>query len=344
MAGSWTYDSGRFDGSTIERWSASWLAILRRVAARPDLRLSRIPLLGAAQLHQLAVEWNDRRAAFAGGGRYLHRLFEEQAARTPEAVAVALGAEQLSYRGLDRRAGRLARRLSRRGVGPETRVGIFLERGPTLVAGLLAVLKAGGAYLPLDPDDPAERLAWLLADSRVPVVLTETRLRFRLPGSRGKVLCVDSDRAAPDRAASDRAPSDRHLPERMPGPHGDNAAYVLYTSGSSGRPKGVTICHRAIHNLILGLQQVLPLTASDRLLQKTALTFDASVWEFWAPLQAGGAAGPGSPRNPPRCRRSDRRDPPPGGDRPAGRSIRPQDPPGASRAAPCVGCSRAASL
>ncbi|MBW8874484.1 MAG: amino acid adenylation domain-containing protein [Acidobacteria bacterium] len=261
-----------FDTPTAVRLLERFAIVLAGVAAGPDLRLPDLPLLAPAERWQLLGEWNDTAAPHPPV--CLHVLFETQARRTPEAVAVSFDDEEMSYAELDRRAERLARRLRASGVGPERVVGVCLERSPELLVALLGVLKAGGAYLPLDPDSPRERLALMLADAR-PAVLLARRDRFPEPPPALPVLDPaewDGGSApAPAGAGADPA----------------NLAYTIYTSGSTGRPKGVMIPHGAIVNRLLWMQRRLPLGPDDRVLQKTPFSFDASVWELFLPLAVG---------------------------------------------------------
>ncbi|HEU4562389.1 MAG TPA: amino acid adenylation domain-containing protein, partial [Longimicrobium sp.] len=235
-------------------------------------------------------------------GRALHRLVEAQVARTPHAVAVSHEEASLTYRELDGRANRLAHVLVRLGAGPEVRVGVCLERGLELVVSLLAVLKAGAAYVPLDPEHPADRLAWMLSDSGARVLLTRSDLVSRVGGWRGEVVAVDRERECVADGRLD-APGVEADP--------DSLAYVIYTSGSTGRPKGVGVPHCALSNHMQWMQRAFPLTAGDRVLQKTPVGFDASVWEFWAPLVAGATlvmAPAGAHRDPGEMLRAVRRD------------------------------------
>ncbi len=276
LAGRWIYKTDLFDGATIARIDRQLATLLAGIAAAPERRVSELPLLAAAEAQQLR-EWNAT-ATVLRGEACLHELIAEQAARTPGAVAVACAAERLEYRRLDRRANALARRLGALGVGPDVTVGIAVERSLELVLSLLAVLKAGGAYVPLDPSYPRERLAWLLADSRVSVLLTQERLRVSLPEHGARVLLVDGWA----QAGADEADSP---PASGVGP--DNLAYLIYTSGSTGRPKGAMNSHRGIVNRLLWMQERFGLGAADRVLQKTPMSFDVSVWELFWPLLVG---------------------------------------------------------
>lgn len=273
------YRSDLFDRSTPRRWLSALETLLRSAVRDPDARAGALALLSAAERQQVTREWNDTAAAYPQE-RCLHELFAAQAARTPDAVAVVQDQRRWSYRELDRQAERLANRLRVTGVGPEVVVGICLERSLELLAALLAVLKAGGAYLPLDPSFPAERLAFMLADSRAPWVLTEERWRPRLAGYGGSLLCLDAeDRGAPPAPASPAGV----LPVRV-GP--ENLAYVIYTSGSTGRPKGVQISQRNLINFLSSTGWP-RLTASDVLLAVTTICFDIAGLELFLPLLAG---------------------------------------------------------
>ncbi|HEX3129220.1 MAG TPA: amino acid adenylation domain-containing protein, partial [Thermoanaerobaculia bacterium] len=220
-------------------------------------------------------DWNATRAEYPLG-HTLHSWIEAQADRTPEAVAVVSEEAQLTYAELEARANRLAHRLRRLGIGPESRVGISAERSAGLVVGLLGILKAGGAYVPLDPGYPRERLDFLVEDAAVAVLLDPAAL-------------------APE---TDREESPLR-PAPAAGPH--NLAYVIYTSGSTGRPKGAMNSHRAICNRLLWMQEAYGLTPEDRVLQKTPFSFDVSVWELFWPLMTGARlvmARPGGHQDP----------------------------------------------
>ena len=228
LRGTVVYSTDLFDAATIERMVGHFQTLLEGIVADPDRRLWRLPLLTEAERHRLLVEWNDTRREYPRD-KCVHQLFEEQVARTPEAVAVVFEDQQLTYRELNARSNQLAHYLRDLGVGPEMLVGICLERSLEMVVGLLGILKAGGAYVPLDPDYPAERLAFLLRDSAAPVLLTQKRLLPSLPDCPARVLCLDAD-ASTFADMSDLNP----LPLATP----DNLAYVIYTSGSTGDAQG----------------------------------------------------------------------------------------------------------
>ena len=230
-----------------------------------------------AERNQLLVEWNATKRDYPES-KCLHRLFEAQAERTPDAVAVTFEDKRLAYRELNQRANQLAHYLRRLGVGPDVLVGICMERSLEMIVGLLGVLKAGGAYVPLDPDYPKERLSYMMKESHAPVLLTQRRLLEKLPEHSSKILCLDKDWKVIGRELSDN-PINITVMEHL--------AYVIYTSGSTGNPKGVMIPHGAITNHMLWMQETFPLNETDRVLQKTPISFDASVWECYAALIVG---------------------------------------------------------
>ncbi|MEH2536065.1 amino acid adenylation domain-containing protein/non-ribosomal peptide synthase protein (TIGR01720 family) [Bradyrhizobium sp. AZCC 1588] len=283
------YDANRFESDAIVRLAGHLRILLEGIVADPERPLSALALLSEAEHRQL-VGFNDTAAEYPRG--LLHELFAAQAARTPEAVALSLDEATLSYGDLERRANQLAHHLRELGVGPDVVVGLCAERSFEMVIGLLGILKAGGAYLPLDPDYPAERLAFMLADAKVPVLLTQAALADRLPASDATLLRLDADWPRIARHP-DTAPPNAATP--------DNLAYVIYTSGSTGRPKGVMNAHRGIRNRIQWMQHAYRLTAADRVMQKTPFGFDVSVWEFFWPLACGARlviARPGGHQDP----------------------------------------------
>jgi len=283
------YSTDLFDGPSIERLLSHLASLLAGTVRDPNLPVSALPLLAAGESWQLVGEWNDTGARFPAA-LSIQGLIAAQAARTPEAVAVVFADQCLSYGELAARAGRLAGALRRLGVGPEVRVGICAERSLDLLVGLHAILRAGGAYVPLDAAYPAERLAFMLEDSGVEILLTEGRLAASLPTGRARVVQIDG--ALPD-----------PLPAGDPAPEADldPLAYVIYTSGSTGRPKGAMNTHRGVVNRLLWMQERYALTAADRVLQKTPISFDVSVWELFWPLLSGAClvvARPGGHQDP----------------------------------------------
>ncbi|HEY1376845.1 MAG TPA: AMP-binding protein, partial [Gemmataceae bacterium] len=213
-------------------------------------------------------------------GPCVQELFEAQVARTPQAVAVVAGADRLTYHDLNGRANRLAHRLRRFGVGPDVLVGLCMTRSPEMVVGLLGVLKAGGAYVPLDPTYPKDRLAFMLADTRAPVLLTQPPLLLSLPAHAARVVCLDPDCGA---VAAERDDD----PPRSAGP--DDLAYVIYTSGSTGRPKGVMVPHRALANYLTWCTAAYAAAAGTGAPVQSSISFDLTVTSLFAPLLAGRA-------------------------------------------------------
>jgi amino acid adenylation domain-containing protein len=267
------YNSDLFHPTTAERLLGQLRTLIEGVVADPGCPVTALPLLSEAQRHQLLLGWNDTAAAIEP--LPLHRIFEVQAARQPERTALVFQGETapgetVTYGELDRRADRLAARLTGEGIGPEVRVGILLDRSPALVTAILAVLKAGGAWVPLDPALPRERLAFLLTDSGAALTITEERLAAALPdGVHTLSLGSLGDRdAAPSTTFSSRAAEV------------DSLAYVIYTSGSTGAPKGVAVSHRGLSNLARAQVEIFGLGPDDRILQFASPSFDASVSEL----------------------------------------------------------------
>ncbi|HEX4966671.1 MAG TPA: amino acid adenylation domain-containing protein [Thermoanaerobaculia bacterium] len=293
LAGALEYSRELFDASTAQRLLGHLGVLLEGLAAEPGRRLADLPLLTEPERHQLWM-WNATGVDYPQG-LCLHERIEAQAARTPQAVAVVFAGESITYGELNRRANLLARRLRSLGVGPEVLVGICSERSAEMVVGLLAVLKAGAAYVPLDPGYPASRLALMLEDAQVPVLLAQGRVADRLPsiGLASRLLLLDDS----SKELEEGSP-DANLPNEAGSEH---AAYAIFTSGSTGRPKGVVNTHRGIVNRLLWMQEAFGLTTADRVLQKTPFSFDVSVWEFFWPLMTGArlvVARPGGHQDP----------------------------------------------
>lgn len=275
------YDSALFGHEDIERFRDQFQRIVESSIAKPSANIGQLDMLSEAERELALYKFNQTQIDF-GKPSLLHQLFEHQAKLAPAGVALIWGDQRMTYQELNERANQLAHYLQSLGIGTESLVAVSLQRSPELVVTLLAILKAGGAYVPLDPAYPAERLSFMLEDSQAAVLVTEGGSREwvdHLSKVPLRVVSLEDQReliAAQETAnpASPVAPV--------------NLAYVIYTSGSTGRPKAVMVSHGAIFNRLLWMQHEFPLTAADRVLQKTTFSFDASVWEIFSPLLAGG--------------------------------------------------------
>ncbi|WP_121301457.1 non-ribosomal peptide synthase/polyketide synthase [Pseudomonas aeruginosa] len=285
-----TYATDLFEARTVERMARHWQNLLRGMLENPQASVDSLPMLDAEERYQLLEGWNATAAEYPLQ-RGVHRLFEEQVERTPTAPALAFGEERLDYAELNRRANRLAHALIERGIGADRLVGVAMERSIEMVVALMAILKAGGAYVPVDPEYPEERQAYMLEDSGVQLLLSQSHLK--LPLAQG-VQRIDLDRGAPWFEDYSEANPDIYL-------DGENLAYVIYTSGSTGKPKGAGNRHSALSNRLCWMQQAYGLGVGDTVLQKTPFSFDVSVWEFFWPLMSGArlvVAAPGDHRDP----------------------------------------------
>jgi len=277
IAGSLTYNTDIFEAQTIKRMLTHFEIVLQGMtAAEPTTELCELPLLSAAEREQLLYQWNETEVSYPT--QTIAQLFEAQVERTPNAAALVFEDEELTYRELNERANQLAHYLRELGVGPELLVGLMLERGVKMAVSVLGVLKAGAAYLPLDPSYPEARLSYMLADAAVRVLLTESQLLKHVGEPGCRVVYSEQEWAAIAKRSAANLVSAAST---------ENLAYVIYTSGSTGQPKGVMITHAAIANHMQWVQQNYPLQTDDVMLQKTPFSFDASVWEFFAPLLAG---------------------------------------------------------
>ena len=285
-----TYDTAHYATEPITRMVGHFRQVLAgMVEGEASQRLAAIPLVTEAERQQLLVEWNDTETTYPPN-ETLASLFEGQVRRSPDQVALVFEDEELTYTELNRRANRLAHHLQKLGVGPDVLVGVFMERSIEMVVSLYATIKAGGAYLPVDPEYPAERIAFMLEDARPAIILTQEKLRSKLTHAQ-HVIVLDGDRAF----LSGEPASN---PEPTAGP--ENLAYVIYTSGSTGQPKGVMNAHQGIVNRLQWMQDAYRLDESDCVLQKTPFSFDVSVWEFFWALQVGArlvVARPGGHRD-----------------------------------------------
>jgi amino acid adenylation domain-containing protein len=272
------YDTVYFAPRDVDRLALKLETLLAGVAADPQTALADLDLLGDAERDELLVRFNATARDYPRG-RCVHELFAEQAARTPDAVAAVLDRDYLTYRDLAARAGRLARVLRGAGVGPDRLVAVCLDRSLDLVVSLLGILEAGGAYVPIDPLYPPERLAFMLEDADVRVVLTQKRFLSGLPAGRARVLCVDGEIEEPAEVAP------------MTGPAApDNLAYVIYTSGSTGRPKGVMVPHRGVVNYLTWAIGAYGLDEGGSAPVHSPVGFDLTVTSIFGPLLSGGRA------------------------------------------------------
>ncbi|NEQ08360.1 MAG: AMP-binding protein, partial [Moorea sp. SIO4E2] len=238
-----------------------------------------LPILTTDEQHKLLVEWNDTQTDYPKD-RCIHQLFEEQVAKSPDAIALTFEHQQLTYRELNAQANQLAHHFKSLGVGPEVLVGICVGRSPEIVMGLLAILKAGGAYVPLDPTYPTERLSYMIKDAQIKVLLTQQQLIERLGQTQQqevRVVCLEAERDA----------INRHSQENLPNTTtSENLAYVIYTSGSTGQPKGVAVPHRAVNRLVINTNYI-QLSPRDRVAQASNISFDAATFEIWGALLQG---------------------------------------------------------
>ncbi|KEZ24735.1 MULTISPECIES: amino acid adenylation domain-containing protein [Pseudomonas syringae group genomosp. 2] len=289
-----SYARQHFSEQHMAQLSAHLSQVLQALVRDPQAAIGELALLDDHEQQQIVRDWNATAADFPGE-HCLHGLIEAQVLATPDAPALIFAAEQLSYAQLNARANQLAHRLREAGVGPDVLVGICVERSLELVIGLLAIIKAGGAYVPLDPDYPEDRLAYMMQDSGIGLLLTQTLLLESLPvPAQVQSLCLDQDG---DWLAGYSTANPINLSHPL------NLAYVIYTSGSTGKPKGAGNSHRALVNRLHWMQKAYGLDGSDTVLQKTPFSFDVSVWEFFWPLMTGArlaVALPGDHRDPER--------------------------------------------
>ena len=277
--GGWLeYDTDLFDASTAARMIGNYINLLERIAAAPGERISRYSLLTDEDRERVLVEWNATARDYKLDTAF-PRLFESQVERTPDAVAVVCGPNQLSYAELNQRANSLARLLVEQGVGADAVVGLLMRRDVNLLISILAVMKAGGAYLPLDPDYPVERQRTILGQSGARVLVTASEFLPIVEDLGEDLLTVVAEEALAQPRETQNLPS-RSLP--------DNLAYIIYTSGSTGVPKGVMIHHRGMINHLWANLEALSMTDADVLAQTASQCFDISVWQFLAPLIIGG--------------------------------------------------------
>ncbi|MEH2120069.1 non-ribosomal peptide synthetase [Nostoc sp.] len=269
------YNTNLFDADTIRRRMAEFETLLLCIVANPNQSIAKLPILPAVE-QQLLATWNNTQTAYPQD-ICIHQLFETQVEKTPNAIAVVFENEQISYRELNQRANQLAHYLQSLGVGSEVLVGLCVERSLEMVVGVLGILKAGGAYVPLDYAYPQERLAFMLQDAQVSVLVTQEKLKAGLPNHQAEIICLDTNWQFRDYG----------LDNPTHNITSNNLAYVIYTSGSTGQPKGVQIQHRSAVNLLNAIAEEPGLTAKDTLLSVTSLSFDIAVSEIFLPLSVG---------------------------------------------------------
>lgn len=271
--GCWQYNADLFDEATISNLNGLFAQILEQVVANPELRISEINLLNPDEEKKILQSWNKTRKPKAGQG-LLHELVEARVSANPDKIAIRCGGDTLTFNQLDRRADGLAHELVRAGIRPDMPVALLVERSCEMVVGTLGILKAGGCYVPMDPEFPPYRLEQMLTDAKPGVVVTQRKLADRLPSGNWRVLYVESIQ-----------PSD-HSPDVV-GLRPESLAYIIYTSGSTGTPKGVEIPHRAAVNFLQSMQDRPGMDEDDRLLAVTTLSFDISLLEIYLPLMTG---------------------------------------------------------
>jgi amino acid adenylation domain-containing protein len=271
----WEYSSDLFNRGTMEHWLAAYLNVLTAIAADSGQHVDDLPLLSAEELAALAAAPAARPSPNL---KTLHAVFEETATQFPQQTAVVYREKSLTYQELDRSANHVAQRLKKLGIGPEMRVGICVERSLEMVIGILGILKAGGAYVPMDPTHPIERLAYVMEDAGISVLLTQQRLRKILPRSAAQVICLDDPQLMNGETEDNYGATAR----------AENVAYVIYTSGSTGAPKGVEVTHGNVLRLFAETQQQFHFGPRDVWTLFHSYAFDFSVWELWGALLHGG--------------------------------------------------------
>ena len=277
-SGSIIYNTDLFENETIKQMAGHLERVLESFAKNPTRRLSELELLSEGEREEILFGLNNTKTEYPKG-KCLHELFENQVERSPEAMAVTHEGQRLTYRELNERSNRLAHYLKRMGLGSEVLVGLYMERSLEMIVGLLGIVKAGGAYLPLDTNYPRERVEYILADGKAPVLLTEKRFLASLQGYAGKIVCLDRDAEKIDQERKDNSAT---------AVRADNAAYVIYTSGSTGQPKGVVVTHCNVIRLFQATQPWFGFGAQDVWTFFHSNAFDFSVWEIWGGLLYGG--------------------------------------------------------
>jgi amino acid adenylation domain-containing protein len=283
LAGRWEYNTDLFDRTTILRMAGHFQTILESALANPDVPVSQLSMLTEAERRELLVEWNSTAADYPRS-LCVHQMFEEQAARTPEARAVVFENQALTYCELNEKSNQLAHYLQKQGATRGRRVGIYLERSLEMMIALLAVQKTGAAYVPLDPAYPPERIRLTLEDAQAPVIVSSEALISSLPSDNAKVVCIDSEWSQVAREKTANLQSEA-TPEDL--------IYVIFTSGSTGRPKGVQVPHRAVANLLAYMGRELRMGAGDVFPALASFAFDMSIPELYLALVTGGCVAVG---------------------------------------------------
>ncbi len=274
LAAALQYNTDLFDPETIQRMLGHFHILLRDIAANPSKPISSYSLLEDSEREQILIDWNETQTDYPQD-LCIHDLFQQQAKRTPNAVAVQYEGKSLTYGELDQHTDEVSKTLIKQGVKPGILVGIFMNRSLDMLIGLLSVLKAGGAYLPLDPAFPSARLAFMLTDSDAPIILAQTNTLSLMPENKAQIICLDALDQLPLKKGKKKSAKP------------DDLAYVIYTSGSTGKPKGVQIHHSAVVNFLCSMRESLKINAEDTLLAVTTLSFDIAVLELLLPLTAG---------------------------------------------------------
>ncbi|MBD2360533.1 amino acid adenylation domain-containing protein [Anabaena minutissima FACHB-250] len=277
LTGTIEYNTDLFNADTITRMIGHFQNLLEGIVSNSNQRISELPILTPAECHKLLVEWNNTQVDYPQLA-CIHHLFEAQVERTPDAVAVVFENQQLTYCELNNKANQLAHYLQDLGVKPDILVGICMERSLEMVVGILAIIKVGGAYLPLDPSYPQDRLAFMLTDAQLQLLLVQPHLIHELPPHQAQVISINND----SEEFADYSQANPDSPVEL-----ENAAYIIYTSGSTGKPKGAINTHKGLCNRLLWMQDAYQLKECDRVIQKTPFSFDVSVWEFFWTLFTG---------------------------------------------------------
>ena len=275
----WEYNTNLFDAATIARMAEHFQTLLEGAVQYPERAISELPLMPQSQRRQLLFDWNDNRTDHQKDN-CIHELFETQVEKTPEAIALVFDRQRLTYRELNQRANQMAHFLRGLGVGPEVLVAICVERGIEMIAGLLGILKAGGGYVPLDPNYPKERLALMLEDAGAAILLSQAKLLERLPETEARIVHLDCEWDSITQSSTDNPAANANP---------CNLAYVIYTSGSTGRPKGVAIEHQSTTAMLEWAREAFDRDRLAGVLASTSICFDLSVFELFAPLSWGGS-------------------------------------------------------